>query len=286
MKKLLTFIIIGLLSILVVACGSNEKETEKTSAKPSGKIEQIKERGELVVAVFTDKPPFGYVDKDGKNVGFEIDMAKRFAKDLLGDESKVKFVPVEAASRIPYLQSDKVDFVLANMTATDERKKVVDFTNPHLKVAVQVLVKDGSPIQSVKDLEGKKVIVTKGTTADIYLTKNMKNVELIKFDKNTEALQALKDGRADAYAQDNLVLLSWANKNPGFHLLKDKLGGDDLIAIAVKKGNKEVHDWVNKELEKLGKENFLHTLYDKHLKEEFGPQISPESVVTEGGKTN
>lgn len=286
MKKLLTFIIIGLLSILVVACGSNEKKTEKTSAKPSGKIEQIKERGELVVAVFTDKPPFGYVDKNGKNVGFEIDMAKRFAKDLLGDESKVKFVPVEAASRIPYLQSDKVDFVLANMTATDERKKVVDFTNPHLKVAVQVLVKDDSPIQSVKDLEGKKVIVTKGTTADIYLTKNMKNVELIKFDKNTEALQALKDGRADAYAQDNLVLLSWANKNPGFHLLKDKLGGDDLIAIAVKKGNKEVHDWVNKELEKLGKENFLHTLYDKHLKEEFGPQISPESVITEGGKVN
>jgi len=286
MKKLLIFIIIGLLSILVVACGSNEKKTEKTSAKPSGKIEQIKERGELVVAVFTDKPPFGYVDKDGKNVGFEIDMAKQFAKDLLGDESKVKFVPVEAASRIPYLQSDKVDFVLANMTATDERKKVVDFTNPHLKVAVQVLVKDGSPIQSVKDLEGKKVIVTKGTTADIYLTKNMKNVELIKFDKNTEALQALKDGRADAYAQDNLVLLSWANKNPGFHLLKDKLGGDDLIAIAVKKGNKEVHDWVNKELEKLGKENFLHTLYDKHLKEEFGPQISPASVITEGGKVN
>ncbi|WP_242270002.1 transporter substrate-binding domain-containing protein [Bacillus cereus group sp. BfR-BA-01408] len=286
MKKFLTFIIIGLLSILVVACGSNEKKTEKTSAKPSGKIEEIKERGELVVAVFTDKPPFGYVDKDGKNVGFEIDMAKRFAKDLLGDESKVKFVPVEAASRIPYLQSDKVDFVLANMTATDERKKVVDFTNPHLKVAVQVLVKDGSPIQSVKDLEGKKVIVTKGTTADIYLTKNMKNVELIKFDKNTGALQALKDGRADAYAQDNLVLLSWANKNPGFHLLKDKLGGDDLIAIAVKKGNKEVHDWVNKELEKLGKENFLHTLYDKHLKEEFGPQISPESVITEGGKVN
>lgn len=151
---------------------------------------------------------------------------------------------------------------------------------------MQVLVKDGSPIQSVKDLEGKKVIVTKGTTADIYLTKNMKNVELIKFDKNTEALQALKDGRADAYAQDNLVLLSWANKNPGFHLLKDKLGGDDLIAIAVKKDNKEVHDWINKELEKLGKENFLHTLYDKHLKEEFGPQISPESVITEGGKVN
>nr|WP_265182915.1 transporter substrate-binding domain-containing protein [Bacillus gaemokensis] len=246
----------------------------------------MKARGELVVAVFTDKPPFGYIDKDGKNIGFEIDMAKRFAKDLLGDESKVKFVPVEAASRIPYLQSDKVDFVLANMTATEDRKKVVDFTNPHLKVAVQVLVKDGSPIQSVKELEGKKVIVTKGTTADIYLTKNMKNVELIKFDKNTEALQALKDGRADAYAQDNLVLLSWANKNPGFHLLKDKLGGEEQIAIAVKKGNKEIYDWVNKELETLGKENYLHKLYETHLKDEFGPQVKPESVITEGGKVN
>ncbi|RML92605.1 Glutamine/glutamate ABC transporter, periplasmic glutamine/glutamate-binding protein, partial [Pseudomonas syringae pv. maculicola] len=90
--------------------------------------------------MFSDKPPFGFVNEQGQYVGFDTDLGKRFAKDLLGDEKKVEFVVVEPASRIPFLQSDKVDLILANMTVTPERAEAVDFTHPNLRVAVQALV--------------------------------------------------------------------------------------------------------------------------------------------------
>ena len=103
-------------------------------------LDTIKARDKLIVGVFTDKPPFGFVDETGRYVGFDTDIGRAFAKSLLGDENKVEFVAVEPASRIPFLQSDKVDLILANMTVTPERKEAVEFTNPNLRVAVQALV--------------------------------------------------------------------------------------------------------------------------------------------------
>ncbi|TQR42640.1 transporter substrate-binding domain-containing protein [Paenibacillus popilliae] len=270
--------------------GSNEQPataTQQDSGKSAGTdtniLSKIKERGKLLVGVFSDKPPFGFTNEKGELVGFDNDLARRFAKDLLGDESKIEFVVVEPASRIPYLQSDKVDLIVANMTVTDERKEIVDFTNPNLKVTTQVLVNDKSGIKTLDDLKGKKVIVTKGTTADIFFTKNYPDVELVKFEKNTESLQALKDGRGDGYAQDNFILLAWARKNPGFFLLPEKLEKEAPIAPAVKKGNTELRDWVNQELEALGKEKFLLQLYDKYVKDELGPDVSPDDIIVEGG---
>lgn len=304
MKKKLGFtLLLVLLTVgLLSACGSSnssgsdtgkganaqpatatQQESGKSSSADTGVLSRIKERGKLIVGVFSDKPPFGFTNEKGELVGFDNDLARRFAKDLLGDESKIEFVIVEPAGRIPYLQSDKVDLIVANMTVTDERKEIVDFTNPNLKVTTQVLVNDQSGIKSLADLKGKKVIVTKGTTADIFFTKNYPDVELVKFEKNTESLQALKDGRGDGYAQDNFILLAWARKNPGFALIPEKLEKEAPIAPAVKKGNTELRDWVNQELEALGKEKFLLQLYDKYVKEELGPDVSPDDIIVEGG---
>ncbi|MDX3772759.1 transporter substrate-binding domain-containing protein [Chromatiaceae bacterium AAb-1] len=247
-------------------------------------VEEIKARGVLKVGVFTDKPPFGFVDAQGNKVGFDTDLAKRFAKDLLGNENSVEFVVVEAASRIPFLQSGKVDLILANMTVTPERARVVDFTNPNLRVSTQVLVSDSSDIHTLDDLQGKTVIVTKGTTADIYLTRHHKRVKLLKFDKNTEALQALKNGRAAAYAQDNLILLGWMKDNTGYRLLDSKLEADAPIAPAVKKGNDSLRLWVNRELEKLGEEQYLQQLFQVYLAPALAEGTQPETVIVEGGK--
>mgnify|MGYP001171176929 CR=1 FL=1 len=288
-KWLLTTLALLLVLGFTAACGSPANPADQTAAQGTGQqgaaqqgtaeqdtgqaagrsIDKIKERGKLIVGVFTDKPPFGMTDEKGNYIGFDTDLAKRFAKDLLGDESKIEFVPVEPASRIPFLQSDKVDIIVANMTITDDRKEAVDFTNPTMKVATQILVKEDSGVQTIDDLKGKDVIVTKGTTADIYLTENYPEINLIKFDKNSEALQALKDGRGIAYAQDNFILIAWAKKNPGYVLLPEKLE-EGLIAPAVKKGNTELRDWVNEELKKLAQEKFLLQLYDKYVKDELG----------------
>jgi len=281
-------LLLSLFTLAVLAgCNKSEapsKPAANAAAPATSYLETIKARDKLIVGVFTDKPPFGYVDESGRYVGFDTDIGRELAKSLLGDENKVEFVAVEPASRIPFLQSDKVDLILANMTVTPERKEAVDFTNPNLRVAVQAIVADGSSVQKLDDLADKTIIVTTGTTADIWLTKNHPDWKLLKFEKNSESLAALANGRGDAYAQDNLILFSWAKQNPGYRVLPQLLGDEAPIAPAVKKGNTELRDWVNAELAKLGEEKFLLKLYDQYVRKELSDDTKPESVIVEGGK--
>lgn len=279
MKKLKQWIaaaLAGVLALGVLAgCG-------QSGGSSSGSLESIKERGTIRIGVFSDKPPFGYIDSNGENQGYDVYLAKRLAKDLLGDESKVEFVLVEAASRVEYLQSNKVDLLLANFTVTKERAEQVDFANPYMKVALGIVSKDGG-ITSVDQLKGKTLAVNKGTTAETYFTENYPDINLLKFDQNTETFQALKDGRADALAHDNTLLFAWANENDGFEVGVSSLGSHDTIAPAVKKGNDELRSWVNDELAKLGEEKFMHKTYQETLLPYYGDDIDPEDVVVEGG---
>ena len=127
MKKLL----LPLFAVALLAgCDKKAEEPAKPVAAAASAIDKIKARDKLIVGVFTDKPPFGFVNEAGRYVGFDTDIGRQFAKDLLGDENKVEFVAVEPASRIPFLQSDKVDLILANMTVTPERKELSDDTKP------------------------------------------------------------------------------------------------------------------------------------------------------------
>lgn len=270
---------------LLAGCDKAAEPEVAAAPKPADSyLETIKTRGKLIVGVFSDKPPFGFVDEKGEYVGFDTDLAKRFAKDLLGDEKRIEFVSVEPASRIPFLQSDKVDLILANMTVTPERREAVDFTNPNLRVAVQALVPEASPVKTVDDLAAKTTIVTTGTTADLWLTQNHPDWKVLKFEKNSESLQALANGRGDAYAQDNLVLFNWAKQNPGYRVLPQKLGDEAPIAPAVKKGNIELRDWVNAELARLGEEKYLLTLYDQYVRQDLADGTDPNSVIVEGGQ--
>lgn len=287
-KRILTSLIAATLIVggLVGCSASKTTSTDNkkdTSQSNSSSISEIKKRGTIKIGVFSDKAPFGYVDSNGKNQGFDVYIARRFAKDLLGDESKVEFVLVDAASRVAYLESKKVDIIMANFTVTDERKQKVDFANPYMKVSLGVVSPDNAKITSVDQLKGKKIIVAKGTTAETYLTKNLPDVQLVKYDQYSEIFEALKDKRGDAIANDNTEVLAWAKKNPGFTVGVPSFGGQDTIAPAVAKGNKELLDWINTELETLGKENFVHKAYDETLKSTYGDEYK-ENLVIEGGK--
>ena len=273
MKKFLSLILTLVIALgALVGCGSKAEEIKSS-------IDAIKKAGKIRVGVFSDKPPFGFVDEKGANRGCDVYLAKRLAKDLLGDENKVEFVLVEAANRVEYLQSNKVDIILANFTVTPERKEKVDFATPYMKVSLGVVSPDGAPIKSVDDLKGKKLLVNKGTTAESYFTKNYPDIELVKFEQNTETFAALKDGRGAALAHDNTLLFAWARENEGYETYISSLGEEDAIAPAVKKGDAELLEWLNKEVDTLIKEGFFKAAYDATLAPVYGDTVKPETVI-------
>ncbi|EEQ64142.1 cysteine ABC transporter substrate-binding protein [Helicobacter pullorum] len=262
MRKILFIMFLGILSLWFVGCGQTQTNSNNT-------LEAIKQKGVVTIGVFSDKPPFGFINKDGKNDGFDVYLSKQIAKDLLGDENKVKFELVEAASRVEFLKSGKVDIIMANFTKTPEREAVVDFAAPYMKVALGVVSKNGE-IKTIEDLKGKKLIVNKGTTADFYFSKNHPEIELLKYDQNTESFLALKDGRGVALAHDNLLVFAWAKENPGFEVGITKMGNEDVIAPAVKKGDKELLEWLNQEIQTLTENGFMNKAYQETLAPIYG----------------
>lgn len=275
----------------VAACGpsaatpSDESSTGGDSSSSSSAtartLDEIKKSGELKVAVFSDKAPFGYIDKEGKNAGYDVYFAERLGKDL---GVKVKYTSVDPAARVDVLTSNKVDITLANFTVTDERKEKVDFAKPYMKVALGVVSPENAEITDVNQLKGKTLIIAKGTTAESYFEKNEPDVKLQKYDQYADAYNALLDGRGDAFSTDNTEVLAWAKANKGFKVGITHLGDDDTIAPAVQKGNTELLDFVNDEIVKLGKDDFFHKDYQETLAPVYGDEVNPDEIVVEGGE--
>lgn len=285
---------VAALGALLTGCGSSSAPSSGSSG-PAGSsaasgsapaagtartLDQIKQSGAITIGVFSDKAPFGYVDADGKYQGYDVYFAERLGQDL---GVKVNYVSVEPASRVEYLQTGKVDIILANFTVTDERSQQVDFALPYMKVSLGVVSPDASPITGVDQLKGKTLIVCKGTTAETYFEKNYPDVTLQKYDQYADAYNALLDGRGDAFSTDNTEVLAWALSNKGFSVGIATLGDVDTIAPAVQKGNTTLLDWLNTEIQSLGGENFFHKDYEATLAPVYGAAADPDSLVVESG---
>lgn len=290
-KKILGVLLaVGIIAGVIAGCGNSnttqdgaENASQASAMAKARTLDEIKKSGKIKIGVFSDKNPFGYVDENGKVQGYDVYFAKRIAKDLLGSEDAVDFVYVEAASRVEYLKSAKVDITLANFTVTDERKEQVDFALPYMKVALGIVSPQKAEITDVNQLKGKKLIVVKGTTAETYFSKKYPDVTLVKFDEYQEAYDALLDGRGDAFSTDNTEVLAWAKQNKGFVVGVESLGDIDTIAPAVQKGNTELLNWLNDEIKTLAKKKFFHKDFDETLKSVYGDSIDPENLVVEGG---
>ena len=267
----------------MAACSGGAATSSSSSGAQVGDRtpEQIQESGEIVIGIFSDKAPFGYIDADGKPAGYDVVYGDRIAADL---GVTAKYVPVDAAARTEVLASNKVDITLANFTVTPERSEKVDFANPYFKVSLGVVSPTSAEITDVSQLAGKTLIVTKGTTAEAYFEANHPEVKLQKYDQYSDAYQALEDGRGDAFSTDNTEVIAWAIQHPGFSVGIKSLGETSYIAAAVKKGNTALLDWLNNELVELGKENFFHKDYEQTLAPVYGDAATPDDLVVEGGQ--
>ena len=276
---------LGTLTIAAALTGCNGANVENGGAAAEGDaiyrtLDEIKEAGSINIGVFSDKSPFGYVDENGKYQGYDVYLAERLGQDLGVD---INYVSTEAASRIEYLQTGKVDIILANFTVTEERAQEVDFALPYMNVALGVVSPDDAVLTSLDDVkDGEQVIVISGTTAETYLAKEYPNIALQKYDTYAEAKTAFENRNGVAWANDNTEVIAFSLENEGYTVGIPSLGSADTIAPAVSKGNETLLNWINDEIVALGNENFFHADYEATLLDTYGKDYE-DTLVVEGG---
>lgn len=273
-----------LIGSLFTGCGKNEEQTTGDASSEVGyrTVEEIQESGTINIGVFSDKSPFGYVDENGDYQGYDVYFAERIGKDL-GVE--INYISTEAANRIEYLQTRKVDIILANFTVTEERAQEVDFALPYMNVALGVVSHDDNVVTSLEDITDEdEVIVISGTTAETYLEKNYPNIKLQKYDAYAEAKTAFENRNGIAWANDNTEVIAFSLENEGYTVGIPSLGSADTIAPAVTKGNSSLLNWLNDEIKALADEQFFHADYEATLLDTYGAEYE-DTLVVEGGVT-
>lgn len=249
---LLGSIALGGCSISATTDGGNSG-SDSGASNQSGfrSLDDIKNSGKIVIGVFSDNSPFGYVDENGEYQGYDVELARQIGTDLGVD---VEFVSTEAANRVEYLETNKVDLILANFTVTDERAQKVDFAEPYMNVALGVVSHKDNVVTDLSQVGDRTVIVISGTTAETYLTKHNPDLKLEKYDTYAAAKTAFENNKDAVWANDNTEVIAFAKSSGSDeHVVGiDELGDKDTIAPAVAKGNSELLDWVNNELYTLG----------------------------------
>ena len=226
-KKIIAILIICM--ILVCGCGKKKEETITND------LNNIVKKDLLTVGVRTDAYPFGYKDKNGHHVGYDPAIARLIARGILGSDKKVKFVPVTASDRMMKLYSGEVDMIIATMSITPKRRQILDFSNTYYTAGQALLVRKGSKIRTLQDLNKKRAIIVFGSTSENSLRSAMPGLGIIGYKTYPAAYKALKQGKADAIVSDDTILLGFALKDNSVELLPKRYTKEPY-AVAFRKG--------------------------------------------------
>ncbi|WP_416825899.1 glutamate ABC transporter substrate-binding protein [Ectobacillus polymachus] len=270
LRPFLLFTIILSLLFAIVGCSNTEKTAKETSTNTTATnvIETIKKRDKLIVGVKYDTNLFGLKNTStGQVEGFDIDIAKALAKDLLGDENKIEFKEVTSKTRIPMLKNGDIDMIIATMTITEDRKKEVDFSNVYFKAGQALLVKKGSKIKGIADIQkGTKVLAVKGSTSSQNIRAKAPEANILEFENYSDAFTALKSGQGDVLTTDNSILYGMQKQDPNYVVVGD-IFTDEPYGIAVKKGETDLLASVNLFLKKIESDGEYDKIYEKWIGE-------------------
>jgi putative glutamine transport system substrate-binding protein len=237
-------------------------------------LEDARRRGSLQVGVKTDFPPFGYVDRAGTIQGFDVEIARVLARTLFNEEGRLELVAVTSGSRIPFLYSEWIDMIIATMTITEERRQVLEFSEPYFLSGSFLLIRKDSPIKGLEDLAGKSVAIIEGAIQEKDLATVAPAARRVLFGKVPEAVQALKEKRVDVFCQDDVLVLTLAKENPDL-----QTAGKPFLprpyAIAARKGELRLIRWVNEQLTRMKGDGTYNRLWQKYFGELGGLLLKP-----------
>jgi ABC-type amino acid transport substrate-binding protein len=239
----------------------------------AGALEAARERGSLIVGVREDFPPLGYLDADGKHTGFEVDLARYMARQLLGDEGKLRMTPAPPGSRITILHTGLADMLIAAVTVTEDRAHMFAFSDPYFLSGTLLLVPRGSAIPDVLDVKGKKVAVLEGSiqegawdsiVREPAIREAVRGATRVKFWSVTAAVAALRAGEVDAFAEDDVLILALARQYPDL-VTVGKPFRPQPYAVAMPKGDPDLLAWVNDQLRKAKADGSYDALWNRYF---------------------
>lgn len=229
-------ILAGVLAVVALAsagCASKSDSGGAASASDSH-LHKVLKSGTLRVGVQTEAAPWGVRGSDGKYQGFDIDIANALAKSL---GVKIQFVAATNESRIPMLQADKADVMIASFTATDERAQQVLFTIPYAAGGTLIAVPKNSSIQSYADLAGKSVSASRGSIGEQILKTQLPKAKPSLFNSFADSVQALKSGKVDALIENNVIVPDLVSKDSNFRILNGPVLSPSLMAMGIQQGD-------------------------------------------------
>ncbi|MGF9695124.1 MULTISPECIES: transporter substrate-binding domain-containing protein [unclassified Rhizobium] len=248
--------------MVMAAIGAGLVVGAAASTASAQTVESIKSAGTLKVGMLVDFPPFGIMNTSNQPDGYDADVAK-----LLGQEwgVTVQIVPVTGPNRIPYLQSNQVDLLVASLGITEERAKSVDFSQPYAGISIGVFGATGTSVSKAEDLSGKTVGVARASTQDTAVTKVApKDAKIQRFDDDASAVQALLSGQVELIGVSNVVAAQIEKAAPGRFDQKLQLS-QQVQGIAVRKGSTELLTAVNGFIDKAKASGELNKIHEKWL---------------------
>ncbi len=223
----------------------------------AAELEAIQRRGQLIVAVKDNLRPMGFTEGIGTLQGFEIDIARRLADELLGSPEAVELVPVENRDRLAVVMSGQVDLAIAQVTATESRSRVVYFSLPYYLDGANIITRDPS-VRQQSDLQGKTIAVLNSSSTIPILEYRLPQTQLVPVESYQQARLLLESGSISAFAADASILTGWVQQYPEYRLLPVQLSTQPL-AVVMPKGLQyaALHSRVNRAIAQWHQEGWL-----------------------------
>ena len=273
MKKMIALILALVMALSLVACGNNNTEDDNKDYA-SMSLEELKAElttvteGKLTMSTNATFPPYEMLADDGSFEGIDVEVAGAIAEKL-GLELQIDDMSFDAALLAVQGDSPKADIVMAGVTVTEDRQLVMNFSDSYATGIQVVIVKEGSDIKSIDNLEGKKIGTQMGTTGYIYCSDTPENggygeENVIAYDSGITAVQALVNGQVDCVVIDNEPAQAYVKANAGLSILDTEFTNEDY-AIGMNKGNACLLAAVNAAMAELKADGTFQKIVDKYI---------------------
>lgn len=224
-------------------------------------LKDIREAKKIRIALDTGSPPYGFVDSAMKPVGSDVETAHLLAQDL---GVAIEIVQTTSPNRIPFLQTGKADIVVASLSVTPEREKVVDFSVPYAQILAVVAGPKAVQINGFDDLKGKRVATTRGSNNDKVVTTGAKDAQIVRFDDDATLVTAAVSGQADIIATSPAIVSTVLAKAPQKDMVTKFTMSTVPLGIGLRKNEPELKAWINDWITKNTANGKLTAIYKKY----------------------